>query len=199
MMARFTLFLFSIFLAAILLGQPETGFHGFIITKNNYELTGSISLLQHTEQGSMVEYINDFGTPYFLHPSLIKGFVFYEGPQPYVYKSVAWKDKWLFLRVRYSGEHVRLLQTPEILTNYFLVNDRLVANTQKIFEFWVEDSNGRITPLQKNNFRKRMKQIMADSAPVLASKIGQKGYRFKDLLQIMDAYDKELAKGKWHL
>lgn len=178
---------------------PVQPLQGYIVTKNNYQLTGSIGTIDHSSYGTMVEYINDFGTPYFLHPALIKGFVFYEGPAMRAYESKRWKDRWYFLKVEYAGDNISLLQTPELQTTYNFRNGQLYTRTRKSVQFWVSMSNGFITPLKRLGFRSQMKRLIKDVSPQLAKKIGSKGYRFHNLYSILQEYDRELAKGKVNL
>ena len=112
MLKKSTLLLFVIgILCGTLSAQNSEALTGYIVTKNNYHLTGAIGLIEHTQYGSMVEFINDFGTPYFLHPALIRGFVFFEGPAISAYESKYYRNTWMFLRLQYSGENISLLQT----------------------------------------------------------------------------------------
>ena len=172
---------------------------GYIVTKNHFHLTGSIGLIEHTQYGSMVEFINDFGTPYFLHPALIRGFVFFEGPAVNAYESKYYRDHWMFLRLQFSGDNISLLQTPETLTKYEWYNGRLTTRSKHVVQYWVELPGRRIIPLKKLGFRNQMRRLVADAAPNLARKIGRKGYRFPDLYTILAEYDRECAKGKRRL
>ena len=172
---------------------------GYIHTKNNYQLTGYIGRVDHTNDGSMVLFVNDFGTPYYLHPALIKGFVFYEGPSIQAYESKQWENKWLFLNVLYSGESIRLLKTPEKLLNFELVDGKLITHEETINQYWLDLPGHRIQPLKKMGFRHQMRRLTRDVSPSLASKIGKKGYRFNDLYSILDEYDREWSKGKKRL
>lgn len=179
--------------------QSTAALQGYIVTKNNYHLTGSIGTIDHSSFGTMVEYINDFGTPYFLHPALIKGFVFYEGPAIRAYESKYWKDRWYFLKVQYAGENISLLQTPEIQTTYNISNGYLYSRRSRSVQYWVSMSDGFIQPLKRLGFRNQMKRLIREVSPQLAKKIGSKGYRFQNLYTILQAYDRELAKGKVNL
>jgi hypothetical protein len=192
----FIVFSFSISYLAAQMPQP---LQGYIVTKNNYQLTGSIGTIDHSSYGTMVEYINDFGTPYFLHPALIKGFVFYEGPAIRAYESKRWQDSWYFLKVQYGGDNISLLQTPELQTSYNFRNGQLYTRTRKSVQYWISMSDGFIQPLKRLGFRSQMKRLIRDVSPQLARKIGSKGYRFQNLYTILEEYDRELAKGKVNL
>ena len=200
MLRKITLLFFTIgILYATLCAQSANPLTGYIVTKNNYHLTGEIGLIEHTQYGGMVEFINDFGTPYFLHPALIKGFVFFEGPAVTAYESKHYRNSWMYLRLLYAGDNISLLQTPETLVKYEWINGTLITHDKKIVQYWVELPGDRILPLKRLGFRRQMKQLMSDNAPRLSRLIGEKGYRFKDLYTILEEYDQECAKGKRRL
>lgn len=200
MRSTFTFFLFITgFLLCTVQAQSPDALTGYIVTKNNHHLTGAIGLIEHTEYGSMVEFINDFGTPYFLHPALIKGFVFRQGPATTAYESKYYRNRWMFLRLQFAGNNISLLQTPETMVKYEWVNGRVVSRSKRVVQYWVELPGDRIVPLKRLGFRRQMKRLMSDSAPKLVRKLGQKGYRFQDLYTILEEYDKECAKGKRRL
>lgn len=188
--------IFSLLIGFSSMAQNEDYPKGYIHTKNNYHLTGSIGKVDHSVAGSMVLFVNDFGTPYYLHPALIKGFVFYEGPAVQAYESKFWKDRWMFLSVQYVGKNIRLLQTPKKLTEFSLSTDPQDQKKGKLNEYWLELPGQDILPVKKWGFRWKMKNLIKETSPTLASKIGKKGYRFKNLYSILDAYDKEWSKGK---
>ena len=179
--------------------QSPDALTGYIVTKNNYHLTGAIGIIEHSEVGSMVEYINDFGTPYYLHPALIKGFVFYEGPAVHAYESKYYRDHWMYLRVQYAGKNINLLQTPEKIVKYEWQDGKVVSRSRKVVQYWVELPGDRIQPLRRWGFRSQMRRLMEEKAPRLARKIGKRGYRYPDLYKILEEYDQECAKGKRRL
>ena len=144
------LFLLNLNLA---FAQSPDALTGYIVTKNNYHLTGAIGIIEHSHVGSMVEFINDFGTPYFLHPALIKGFVFYEGPAIHAYESKFYQDHWMYLRVQYASDNISLLQTPETIVKYEWQDGKVVSRTRKVVQYWVELSGDRIQPLRRFGFR----------------------------------------------
>mgnify|MGYP000014605284 CR=1 len=195
------IYTFSILLLSFSLcwGQGQNALSGYIVTKNNYHLTGAIGLIEHSQVGSMVEFINDFGTPYYLHPALIKGFVFYEGPAVHAYESKYYRNTWMYLQVQYATENISLLQTPETMVKYQWEDGKVVSRTRKIVQYWVELPGDRIEPLNRIGFRWQIKKLVQEKAPRLARKIGKKGYRFKDLYTILEEYDRECSKGKRRL
>jgi len=191
----FTFLFCTSFLAAQSLAIPA----GYIVTKDDHHLTGSIGTIEHNASGSLVEFINDFGTPYVLHPALIKGFVFFEGPVVNAYESKYYQNKWMYLRLIYAGDNVSLLKTPDNFIKYEWQDGQIIARESRIRQYWVELPGDRILPLQRMGFRRQMRKLCRDEAPQLATKIGSPGYRFKDLYRILAEYDQESAKGKRRL
>ena len=143
----------------------------------------------------MVEFVNDFGTPYFLHPALIKGFAFLEGPVFREYESRFWRRQWMFLQVIYPGEDVRLLKSPDFITSYQIINGMLSSNTKEKAEYWIDIPGRRFIPVKRWGFRRNMRRLVEEVSPNLADKIGQTGYRYKDLVSIIQEYDLMMRQG----
>lgn len=199
MLQRYSLSFGLLLCCGLLCAQTPVTPAGYIVTKDDHHLTGSIGTIEHNSGGSLVEFINDFGTPYVLHPALIKGFVFFEGPVVNAYESKFYQSKWMYLRLIYAGNNISLLQTPENFIKYEWEGGQIIARERRIQQYWVELPGDRIVPLQRLGFRRQMRKLCGDAAPQLADKIGQPGYRFKNLYSILSEYDQESAKGKRRL
>lgn len=193
--------LYTFFFCLFFLWQAAEAklYEGYIITKTNYQLTGKIGSINQGEFGSIVEFVNDFGTPYFLHPALIKGFVVEDGPRLQLYESKYWKNEWMFLRVVFPGQNLRLLRSPEEVVNYDIVNGRLISETREINEYWLEIPGKRMFLVRRLNFRRKMRRLISEVSPALAEQIGQPGYRYKDLYQIVKEYERQCNLGKRRL
>jgi hypothetical protein len=197
MTQRYPLFPLFLLLFLVYLPNLEAGNlrQGYIITKTDHHLTGYIGEINHTQYGSMVEFINDFGTPYFLHPALIKGFAFLEGPAFRQYESKYWRRQWMFLQVIYPGEDVRLLQSPDLITSFQIVNGKLSSNTKEKVQYWIDLPDRRLLRVKRWGFRQHMRRLVEDVSPNLADKIGRPGYRYRDLVSIIQEYDRILRQG----
>ncbi len=158
-------------------------------------MTGQVGNINHTEYGTMVEFVNDFGTPYFLHPALIKGFVYQDGPIMQMFESKFWHNRWMFLRVILPGDNLRLLQAPEEVTSYEIINGRLTSQTQSVNEYWLEIPGKRIFPVKRMGFKRKMRRLVNDVSPTLADKIGSQGYRYRDLYRIVQEYNQQCELG----
>lgn len=179
--------------------QPFGAQRGYIVTKNNRQLTGYIGQIVPTQRGLAVEYTNDFGTHYELHPLLIRGFVFFEGPAVYAYESKHWRGRWMYLLLRFGGRNIKLFQSPGLSAQYQQVNGEWTVVREAAAQYWIEVGEEGISPIRRINFRHQMRELTQEVAPQLSKKIGQRGYRFNDLINILAEYDKEAAKKKRQL
>jgi len=175
-------------------GQSQTDiYEGYLVTKNNYRLTGYIGSIDIDDRGTQIRFVNDFGTPYKIYPALIKGFVFYQGPMMQAYESKYYRNHWMFLSVEYSGENVRLLRTPDKQSAYSRSINREVKR------YWLETPGLGVVPIPRIGFRRYMRKIISEVSPELARQIGKSGYRFKNLYDIMAAFDSESGQDKRRL
>ena len=100
-------------------------------------------------------------------------------------------NRWVFLRLIYKGEYVSLLQAPERKTDQVLSINGVEQRSFKIKEFWLETPNRRAFPLRKSSFRKTMRRFCERGAPKLKDNIGRPGFRFRNLQEIIEAFDQE--------
>lgn len=175
-------------------------FRGYIVTKNDKILTGQIGNIWHSESRSEVIFINDFGSIYSLQPELIKGFVFKKDTKFVAYESkFSRKKKWRFLQVLLKGEGMSLYRSP--IEKVKQTNNGLFTQTHtyRSNEYWLEVKGRSPIRLNRMGYRKKFKRLISRVAPELAQKIGKKGYRFKDLLKIVEEYNDEYSKTKYSL
>lgn len=198
-MKQLYLLLFFMISATFIWAQTELYPKGYLHTKNNYKLTGTIGRVDHGTEGSKVLFVNDFGTPYSIHPQLIKGFAFVNEGVMTAYESKYWDGHWMFLSVSYAGDNVRLLKTPDKILDLSLLEATKAGSKNKIKTYWIELPGHRIQPVKKWGFKRQMKRLTRDIAPKLAKQIGKKGYRYKNLVTILEIYDVEWSKGKRRL
>lgn len=180
------------------LGAAES-FKGYIVTLNGKRLTGYISTIFHSDYGSEIVFINDFGTPYNIHPALIRGFSFEKNTDRVFYESKYHHRKWLFLKVMYKGDGMNLYQAPEEKTTLSQFGSVLTQESRKNIEYWIETRVRGLVPLPRVGFKSRFRKIFRKTAPELAAKIGTPGYRFKDVLRIVEEYNKIVSIEQWRL
>lgn len=198
---RYTFTLIGLLLLLLPGGQAQSfaAQRGYIVTKNNRQLTGYIGQIIPTQRGLAVEYTNDFGTLYELHPLLIRGFVFFEGPAVYAYESKQWRGTWMYLLLRFGGRNIKLFQSPALTAQFRQVDGQWTVVREEATQYWIEVGEEGISPVRRAQFRRQMRELTRDAAPQLSKKIGQRGYRFDDLINILAEYDKEAAKKKRQL
>ncbi len=203
MKKAFTLFLFIGMAGCLLATTPLPDLpepqKGYIVTRNGKSLTGAIGNIFHTSYGSEVTFINDFGTIYQIHPFLIKGFVFKEKADMVTYESKYSQRKWLFLRVLHRGEYMSVYKSPEKKSVVNFTRVSFMAETVKNEEFWLELPGRNPTQIRRLGFKKQMRKLLKRKAPELAELIGSRGYRFKNLTAIAEAYNRKCEETKFKL
>lgn len=177
-------------------------YQGYLITHNNRILTGQIGTIYSGQQSSAVIFINDFGTPYNIRAELIKGFVYRDGEETFVFESKYSEKQWMFLQVVCKGESdgLNLYQTPAEKVALSLDNWGYVrSETVRDQEFWIEQQGKHPMRINRFRFKKKMRRLVNKQAPELAAKIGSPGYRFNDLVKIIEAFNEEVKKKRYRL
>jgi hypothetical protein len=190
--------LYFIILSLILFSQVLSAdvFRGYIVTKSGTHLMGYIGHIMHSNYRCDVVFINDFGTPYRIHPALIRGFVFKKGNEIAVYESKFDRRNWMFLKVLYKGEGMSLYKAPEERTQMALIGGRLQTTIVRSHEYWMELKGRQLMRIKRPGYKDRFRKLIEKHAPDLAEKIGQKGYKFKDIMKIVEEFNLEYSKGK---
>lgn len=161
-------------------------YQGYIITHSGIRLTGMISTIFHSDYGSELTFINDFGTSYQIHPALIRGFAFRNDEDSNIlYESRFTKGTWIFLEVIYRGKDMSLYKAPEER-----VSIAHGFNTIQLEEYYVDVPGGNMTPLTRYRYKRRFRRLVKKTAPELAKKIGKAGYKFKDLVKIIAEFNR---------
>lgn len=170
-------------------------YSGYIITLSGIRLTGKISTIFHSDYGSELTFINDFGTSYQIHPALIRGFAFRNDEDLNIlYESRYTKGTWVFLEVIYRGRKMSLYKAPEER-----VSIAHGFNTIQLEEYWVDVPGGKMTPLTRYRYKRRFRRLIKKTEPELAKKIGKKGYKFQDLVKIIEEFNQLQQKRLYNL
>ena len=196
----------QIYLALMITLIPATGAFalinsGYIITKNGIRLTGQIGVLNQTDELSTVVFINDFGNVYTLQPELIAGFVFKQDTTLRAFESKINSEerRWVFMQVLAKGKGLNL---------YSIVTERgsgrrsgfeeeePVARELRVQNYYLEAKGKLPVRVQKVGFRRQMRDLLQRRAPKLARKIGSKGYRYRDILQIIVEFNEKIGKSE---
>ena len=184
--------LFSTHAFSIIDDLPNTS-KGYLVTLNGQRLTGSVSAIVDENQ---IIFINDFGTIYTIHAALVYGFVIQDQEDD---KKVVFQSKyhskeklWRFLKVIYKSNEISLFEAPDYFQPLFgVTNTPVDQNINRKRNFYIEMKGRAPALIKSRNFKKVMREIIGKRAPKLAAKIGKKGYRFQDLPDILEEYNKE--------
>ncbi|GJM34765.1 MAG: hypothetical protein DHS20C18_37660 [Saprospiraceae bacterium] len=169
---------------------------GYLITKNGKKLTGVIGEIYHSQYGSQVIFINDFGNTYSIHSALVRGFALQKGSEVVFYESRYLRKRWQFLLVVYKGEELSLYKGSEPEYQEIGPLSFIHYYQEEPTQFWVENQSFRMSKVARIGFRRKMRKLLSVQAPKLASKIGKPGYRFSNLLEIVDEFNKICRKNE---
>lgn len=161
---------------------------GYLITKDEKVITGQVLSVNYVGGFSEVLFENDFGDQYHIHPFLIKGFVFIEKNEKIEYQSKYNGSNWIFLRVEIGGRGIRMYKTGSAALVLQADNSYGYSEARTSTEIWLEKEGEKPFKLFLIGFRGQMRKVTADY-PELAQKIGQKGYRYKNLKKILQEYN----------
>jgi hypothetical protein len=170
-------------------------YQGYIITLSGIRLTGKISTIFHSDFGSELTFINDFGTSYQIHPALIQGFAFRnDDDHNILYESRYTKGTWIFLEVIYRGRKMSLYKAPEER-----ISIAHGLSTIQLEEYWVDVPGGKMTPLTRHRYKRRFRRLIRETEPELAKKIGKKGYKFNDMVKIIEEFNRRQQERLYNL
>ncbi|MFT5998855.1 MAG: hypothetical protein ACI81P_001310 [Neolewinella sp.] len=177
-----------IFFLGLSLSLSAEAFRGFLLTKDNYQLTGYFNVLSYSPTGNLITFTNDFGDIYSIHPMLVKGFGFSKDGDSFRFVSRFHQGQWFFLREEVAGRSLSLYRLPDGSDQY--VDDsmlRLFSLPPATYYFLYGER--KILPVPRNSFKRTLRDFFADAAPQLAAVIGKKGYRYRDLIDIVIEYN----------
>lgn len=199
-MKKFYLFLlFGLF--SIFQVKAFDFFEGYIITKNGIRLTGMIGTLDQTRDNSSVIFINDFGNIYQIYPELISGFVFQQDTAAILFESKVekYEKRWVFMQVLCKGKGFNLYTSVSERTASLIAPYDSETRAFKTSDYYLDTPKRVPFKIRRIGFRKQMKRLLNRRAPKLADLIGKKGYRYKDLVDIINAYNDIVSKSKKYL
>lgn len=190
-------FFYTIGLAFFLCCQliASDSYKGYLITKDNFHLTGFIKTVSVTALGTLLEFTNDFGTTYIIHPALVKGFAFKEGDKTYIYLSRYYKRGWYFLQVRYIGSLLSLYEAPALNDEWVKSLPAGLAGTPTE-RFWIQRRNGSILPITRFGFRRKMRRYLGKEIELMDPESSKKFFRYRNLEEIVRQINEGYEKGR---
>ncbi|HKK78694.1 MAG TPA: hypothetical protein VJ933_03655 [Phaeodactylibacter sp.] len=184
--------LLLLLLPVCLLAMP---WRGYIVSKNDVPLTGYIGLIQHHNKTSTIVFVNDFGDTYEIAAQLIKGFAYQSDDRMIYYETKRVGQRWRFLQIVAKNEPMELYLLTATYRPQSLEDWSSIAQdgTSAIIAYWLKPEGRRLVKINRWGFRSKMRRLLAPKAPALADKVGQKGYRFRDVPSIIKEYNQLLA------
>jgi hypothetical protein len=171
---------------------------GFLLTKDNYQLTGYFNVLSYSPTGNLITFTNDFGDVYSIHPMLVKGFGFSKEGTSFRFVSRFHEGQWFFLHEDVAGRALSLYRLPDGSNNW--VDDsmlRLFQTPPPTYYFFYGDR--KILPIPRSSFKKTLKVFFERRSPAIASKIGKKGFRYRNLIEIVERYNELKGRSRRRL
>ncbi len=194
------LYLCFVFLLLAVTTMQAESFRGFLLTKDNYRLTGYINKIEYSLTGIVIQFTNDFGDRYNIFPNLVKGFGFTaDDGELHRYVSYYHEGRWLFLRSQQTAaKRLQLLYSPKGPKEF--VDDSFQSYlVNPIPEYWLQLQGEELLPVERYSFRRDLRVYLSPTAPNLAMKIGRKGYRYRDLAQIVEEYNSQAKRSRKRL
>lgn len=161
---------------------------GYLITKDEKFITGVVLSVESSDNDSQMIFLNDFGDYYRIHPFLIKGFVFKEKDKTIQYESKFNGERWLFLRVEENGGGIRLYRSNTSRVVSTASSTGMQSREVQSREYWIEKEGETPFRIYAIGFRGTMRKAL-EKYPELAAKIGEKGYRFRNIKTIVKEYN----------
>ncbi len=187
-----------LFVLCLSVSLQAESLRGFLLTKDNYQLTGYFNVLSYSPTGNIITFTNDFGDVYSIHPMLVKGFGFSKDGTSFRFVSRFHEGQWFFLHEEVSGRQLSLYRLPDASNNW--VDDSML----KLFQtppptYYFLYGNREILPIPRNGFRRTLKDFFERRSPALASKIGKKGFRYRNLSEIVVQFNELKGRARRRL
>lgn len=184
--------LLPLLLPICLLAMP---WRGYIVSKNDVPLTGYIGLIQHHNKTSTIVFVNDFGDTYEIAAQLIKGFAYKNDDHMVYYETKRVGRRWRFLQIVAKNQPMELYMLTATYRPRNIEDWASLAQdgTSAIIAYWLKPEGCQLVKINRWGFRRKMRRLLRPKAPDLAKKVGQKGYRFRDVPGIIQEYNQLLA------
>ena len=176
-------------------------YKGYVITLEGDTLKGKIEMLSPSLNEVKVKLVPNDGEAIIYRAKEITAYAFLV--PDFDIKKKRFNDKWIFY-VKKKVERppvpfgpTEVLMQQEIkgtisFYNYYIETRSQVADFEHLT---LIEKDGEMLKIAKANYKKVLKTMIIDY-PKLAKKIGKKGYRFKNLKQILTLYNSKKKNNK---
>ena len=191
----------QLYLTAILLFPLclfAESYRGFLLTKDGHQLTGYLNVLVYSVSGNVITFTNDFGDEYTIHPFLVSGFGFNYDGKPLRFVSRRHEGMWYFLQEDVSGRSVSLFRLPRGGSRW-IDDSMLRLFSEPPPEYYLEFGQGQFLAVPRTGYKRRLRDFFQDASPGLASKIGKRGYRYRDLPAIVQEFNERSRRKRKRL
>ena len=194
-MMRHCYLLFLILFTALVSAES---YRGFLLTKDGYQLTGYLNVLQYSPGGNIITFTNDFGDEYHIHPFLVSGFGFNYRGESMRFVSRQHEGMWYFLQEEVRGKSISLFRLPKGGGRW--VDDSMLRlfSTQPP-EYYLEYGQGQFLAVPRSGYKRNLREFLSEASPGLAKKIGSKGYRYRDLRAIVVEFNERSSRKRRRL
>ena len=167
----------------------------FLITLNGSKLTGNVKDISFTNTKSQLSFENDFGDIYTIHPATIFGFAFEENGEISLYESKYLDGVWKFLKVEKKGQELSLYKSSERQLKFTHSHEAPIIEKEKGTQLWLQFAKEQPFKIHRFTFKSVLKKKMADY-PDLINRLGKRGFKYRNLPQIVDLYNQIHAKNE---
>lgn len=199
----FTLLLISVFISSSLFAIHEEGkkkgnkikaYKGYVITTKGDTLEGKIEMLSPSLNEVRVKLIQEDGQAIIYRAKDVNSYSFLV--PNFDKKQKQFSERW----ISYVKRKVKRPPVPFGPSEVLMQQE--VKGKLNLFNYYIEtrsrmtdydhlvllEKDGELIEIKKSNYKKKLKKIMMDS-PIVVSKIGKKGYRFKNIGAIIKLYN----------
>ncbi|CAH0999544.1 hypothetical protein LEM8419_00844 [Neolewinella maritima] len=173
-------------------------FRGFLLTKDGYQLTGYLNVLQYSPGGNIITFTNDFGDEYSIHPFLVSGFGFNYNGESMRFVSRQHEGMWYFLQEEVRGRSISLFRLPKGGGRW--VDDSML----RMFstpppEYYLEYGQGEFLAVPRGGYKRNLREFLREASPELAKKIGSRGYRYRNMDAIVTEFNERSTRRRRRL
>ncbi len=200
----FTLLLISVFISSSLFAINEEGrkkgsktkkaYKGYVVTIKGDTLKGQIEMLSPSLNEVKVKLIQEGKEPILYRAKDVNSYSFLV--PNFDKKQKHFKERWInYVKRKVKRPPVpfgpsEVLMQQEVkgklnLFNYFIETRSRMTDYDHLV---LLEQDNELIEIKKSNYKKKLKKIMMDS-PIVVSKIGKKGYRFKNMKEIVELYN----------